>query len=227
MNGTADLSLSRALWTRNADRAAEALGHPFVRRLADGSLPRESFAGFVAQDAFFLEAFCRAYGFGLAHSPDRMALDTFAELLVGVRHELQLHASYAAEWGIDLSTVQPVSATLAYTRFLLTVAARGDIGVTCAALTPCMRLYAHLGQSLSPPTSDTIYARWIATYADPAFETLAATIERLLDRYAGDTHEVGTVYARAMQLELSFFDAAHPHLSGGSDRPVRPGGSAG
>jgi thiaminase/transcriptional activator TenA len=39
----------------------------------------------VAQDAYFLEAFCRAYGFGLAHSPDRMALDTFAELLIGAR----------------------------------------------------------------------------------------------------------------------------------------------
>jgi thiaminase/transcriptional activator TenA len=207
VNEPAALSLSQALWTRNADRAAEALRHPFVRRLADGTLPRESFADFVAQDAFFLEAFCRAYGFGLAHSPDPMALDAFADLLIGVREELKLHASYAAEWGVDLSTVQPVPATLAYTNFLLTIAARGDIGVTCAALTPCMRLYAHLGQSLSPPTSDT-YAPWIATYADPEFETLAATIERLVDVYADDTTEVGTVYERAMQLELSFFDAA-------------------
>ena len=207
MNETAALSLSQALWARNADRAAEALRHPFVRRLADGTLPREAFADFVAQDAFFLEAFCRAYGFGLAHSPDRMALDTFAELLIGVRKELQLHASYAAEWGIDLSTVLPVPATLDYTDFLLTVAARGDIGVTCAALTPCMRLYAHLGQSLSAPTSDT-YAQWVATYADPDFESLAATIERLVDVYADDTAEVRTVYGRAMQLELAFFDAA-------------------
>ena len=207
MNETAALSLSQTLWARNADRAAEALEHPFVRRLADGTLPRESFADFVAQDAFFLEAFCRAYGFGLAHSPDRMALDTLAGLLIGVREELQLHASYAAEWGIDPSTVQPVPATLAYTDFLLTTAARGDIGVTCTALTPCMRLYAHLGQSLSPPTSDT-YARWVATYADPAFESLAATIERLVDVYADDTAEVRTVYGRAMQPELAFFDAA-------------------
>lgn len=207
MNETAARSLAHGLWACNAERAAETLAHPFVRRLADGTLPRESFAAFVAQDAFFLEAFCRAYGFGLAHSPDRMALDTFAGLLAGVREELQLHASYAAEWGIDLSTVQPVPATLAYTDFLLTVAARGDIGVTCAALTPCMRLYAHLGQSLSASTSDT-YARWVATYADPDFESLAATIERLLDVYADDTAEVRAAYERAMQLELGFFDAA-------------------
>lgn len=211
MNHTTTPPLSQTLWARNADQATDALEHPFVRGVADGTLPRESFADFVAQDAFFLEAFCRAYGFGLAHSPDRTALDTFAALLIGVREELQLHASYAAEWEIDLATVRPTPATLAYTDFLLAIAARGDIGLICAALTPCMRLYAHLGRSLSPPPSDT-YARWVATYADPDFENLAATIERLLDAYAHDTTEVRTVYGRAMQLELAFFDAACHHI---------------
>ncbi len=102
MNQTTGLPLSQTLWARNADRAADALAHPFIRGLADGTLPRESFKEFVAQDAFFLEAFCRAYAFGLAHSPDRTVLETFAELLIGAREELQLHASYATEWEIDL-----------------------------------------------------------------------------------------------------------------------------
>lgn len=209
MDGAGAVSLAQALWARNADLAAEALAHPFVRRLADGTLPRESFAGYVAQDNFFLEAFSRAYALGLAHSPDRTALDTFADLLTGVHEELRLHASYAAQWGIDLSTVEPVPSTLAYTDFLLAVAALGSIGVTCAALTPCMRLYAHLSQSLSTRTSDT-YAQWVTTYADPAFEDLAATLERLLDAYADDTAEVRKAYRRAMRLELAFFDAACP-----------------
>lgn len=209
MDGAGAVSLAQALWARNADLAAEALAHPFVRRLADGTLPRESFTGYVAQDTFFLEAFSRAYALGLAHSPDRTALDTLADLLTGVHEELRLHASYAAQWGIDLSTVEPVPSTLAYTDFLLAVAALGSIGVTCAALTPCMRLYAHLGQSLSTRSSDT-YAQWVTTYADPAFEDLAATLERLLDAYADDTAEVRKAYRRAMRLELAFFDAACP-----------------
>lgn len=201
------MSLAQALWTGNVDLAAAALRHPFVRGLADGTLPRETFAGYVAQDAFFLEAFTRAYVLGLAHSPDRAALDTFADLLTGVREELRLHTSYAARWGIDLSTVDPLPATLAYTDFLLAVAALGDIGTTCAAMTPCMRLYAHLGQSLSTRASGT-YAEWITTYADPAFEDLAATIERLLEAHADDTAKVRTTYRRAMRLELAFFDEA-------------------
>src|SRR3712207_7643856 len=41
--------------------------------------------------------------------------------------------------------------------------------LTAAAMTPCMRLYAHLGRSLSPETAGE-YAEWVTTYADPAFE---------------------------------------------------------
>jgi len=54
------VTLSARLWSDNRDLAADALAHPFVRRLGDGSLDREIFAGYVAQDAFFLESFARA-----------------------------------------------------------------------------------------------------------------------------------------------------------------------
>ena len=55
---------------RQRRTCGRALAHPFVRGLADGSLPRQVFSGYVAQDAFFLEAFARAYALALAASPD-------------------------------------------------------------------------------------------------------------------------------------------------------------
>ncbi len=201
------MSLARTLWAANADLATTAREHPFVRGLADGTLPREAFAGYVAQDAFFLEAFARAYAQGVVRSPDRAALEAFADLLAGVREELRLHDSYAARWGIDLAAVQPAPATLAYTDFLLAVASSGGLGVICAAMTPCMRLYAHLGRSLSGRAADT-YGEWVDTYADPAFEELAATLEGLLDVHAEDSPEVRRAYRRAMTLEIAFFDGA-------------------
>lgn len=201
------MSLAAALWADNADLAAAALAHPFVRGLADGTLPRGHFAGYVAQDAFFLESFARAYALGVAGSPDRTALDTFADLLAGVRDELRLHASYADQWDIDLANVEPLPATLAYTDFLLAAANRGGVGLICAAMTPCMRLYAHLGQSLAHAHSET-YAQWVATYADPGFEELATALEWLLDTYADDSSELRRTYRRAMRLEVGFFDAA-------------------
>ncbi len=201
------MTLAADLWAANADLAAEALAHPFVAGIGDGTLSRERFAGYVAQDVFFLESFARAYAVGIAHSPDRATMDVFADLLAGVREELALHAGYAARWDIDLTRVEPLPATLAYTDFLLSTAFLGGITLTAAAMTPCMRLYAHLGRSLSADRAGD-YAEWVTTYADPGFEELAATLERLLDRHAGDTPAVRTAYRRAMRLEVGFFDAA-------------------
>jgi thiaminase/transcriptional activator TenA len=201
------VTLAADLWAANADLAAEALAHPFVAGIGDGTLSRERFAGYVAQDVFFLESFARAYAVGIAHSPDRATMDVFADLLAGVREELALHAGYAARWDIDLTRVEPLPATLAYTDFLLSTAFLGGITLTAAAMTPCMRLYAHLGRSLSADRAGD-YAEWVTTYADPGFEELAATLERLLDRHAGDTPAVRTAYRRAMWLEVGFFDAA-------------------
>jgi thiaminase (transcriptional activator TenA) len=81
------------------------------------------------------------------------------------------------------------------------------VGMTCAAMTPCMRLYAYLGQRLAAGPVHERYAAWVTTYADPGFESLAATLERLLDTYA-DGDAPAAAYRRAMQLEVAFFEAA-------------------
>lgn len=204
------MSVAARLWEENEDLVTAALEHPLVRGLADGSLPQQTFARYVAQDAYFLECFARAYALALAHSRDRETLEAFADLLIGVRDELRLHSAYAGQLGIDLSAVEPGAATLAYTDFLLATAALGSIARTCAAMTPCMRLYAHLGKSLAAHTdTDTGYLDWITTYADPAFERLAIRLEDLLDHHAPDPEPVRQTYRRAMKLELGFFEAAH------------------
>ena len=208
------MTISQSLWLDSADLAAAAWCHPFVRGLADGTLPRERFAGFIAQDAFFLESFARAYALALANSPDRAGLEAFADLVAGVREELRLHASYARRLSIDLASVEPAPATLAYTDFLLASAAIGGLGQTCAAMTPCMRLYAYLGQSMAASSTNNTYAEWINTYADPQFDALACTLEHLLDTYSNDVDRERATYRRAMRLELDFFEAAYPTSPG-------------
>jgi thiaminase/transcriptional activator TenA len=200
--------LAARLWSANADLAEACLEDAFVRGLGNGSLPIDQFRAYVAQDAFFLEAFARAYALALARSPDRVGLEAFHSLIGGVLDELRLHAAYASRWQVDLSSNTPSAATLAYTNFLLATASLQSVAETCAAMTPCMRLYAFLGQQLARiGTGDNPYHEWIDTYADPAFEALAARLESLLERYATNSATVRTAYRRAMQLELAFFQA--------------------
>ncbi|MBV9545985.1 MAG: TenA family protein [Chloroflexi bacterium] len=215
------MSLSGQLWQQNAALARAALDHPFVRTLADATLPRPLFEQYILQDAFFLEAFARAYALALAQCPDRDGLQSFFALLSGTIDELHLHASYAERWGIadQLANVVAAPATLAYTDFLLATAALGSVGETCAAMTPCMRLYAFVGQSLAASAVEANpYIDWIRTYASSEFEALASRLEHLLDRYGQPHERVSDLYRRAMQLELAFFDAAYAGTAVGAAR---------
>jgi thiaminase/transcriptional activator TenA len=208
------VSLSAQLWQENADLAQAGLRHPFVKGIGEGTLDRDRYAAYIAQDAIFLEAFARAYALALAHCPDRAGVESFAALIGGVREELQLHQAIVVRWGIDMTKVGAGPATLAYTEFLLATAATGDTGTTCAAMTPCMRLYAHLGQSMKDGAEEP-YREWVDAYAAPEFENLATTLEDLLDRYVHDADAAARVYRRAMLLEITFFDAA----AGGAEMP--------
>jgi thiaminase/transcriptional activator TenA len=201
------MSLSKTLWDANADWVERIQAHPFVRGLGDGTLPVENFRRYVAQDAYFLEAYARAYAYCLAQSATRTDLHAFAEMIAGVMSELKLHAGFAARWKVDLSGVEPSPATRAYTDFLIELARLGGIGLTAAAMTPCMRLYAFLGRTLAQGAVAPLYAEWVRTYAAPEFEALAVTMENLLDWHAGDSPAVRNAYRRAMELEYGFFDA--------------------
>lgn len=198
---------AQALWAGNADLARAALEHPFVVALADGSLPRADFAGYIEQDAYFLESFAQAYALAQARTTDPAAALVLAELIDAVRDELRLHSGYAAGWGIDMAQAAPLPATLAYTEFLLTTAATAGVDVICAAMTPCMRLYAYLGQSLAAHAAGP-YVEWVATYAAPEFDRLAGTLESLLDAHLVDAAGASAAYRQAMRLEVAFFDSA-------------------
>ncbi len=163
-------------------------------------------AAYIAQDAFFLDAFARAYALALARSRDTTTLLTLADLIGGVRAELGLHAAYSAGGAPTRPSLSPRRRP-SPTRSFCATAATGAEGLTYAAMTPCMRLYAFLGSSLDPSTAGR-YADWIMTYADPDFQALAARLEQLLDDHAPDSVAAGAIYRRAMTLELAFFDAS-------------------
>ena len=196
------------LWRQSRDLADACLEHPFVQGIASGALALERFRVYVGQDACFLEAFVRAYALALARCPDREGLEVFKDLLVGGFEELRLHKGYAKRWGISLSP-EPLPATSAYCDFLLRIASLDPVGHTVAAMTPCMRLYAFLGQQLAPKLDPkSPYREWVETYSSGEVEALASRLEGLLDRYGGDPERLAWLYRRAMELELAFFQAA-------------------
>lgn len=204
------MSLAERLWLENADLARACLKHPFIRGIADGSLPQRNFAWYVGQDYFYLHAFMRAYCIAAAKGVDWEATKAFHALAAGAIEETDLHKGYASRWSVDLNEIKPSAATRRYTDFLLATAWGYDTGVTAAALTPCMRLYAHLGQEVAKECSckDNPYIDWINSYSSQEFEALSQKLENLLDRYATPSKSVSEAYNYAMLCERDFFDTA-------------------
>lgn len=203
------MTISTDLWQSNQDLAQACLEHPFVQGIANGTLDRAKFAYYVGQDAFFLESFARAYSIAAAKSPDWDAFNAFHRFTNGVLGELRLHEGYAAEWGINLHTIEPGTATRRYTDFLLATAWSSDVGLITVAMTPCLRLYAFLGQKLAKNGIQTHqYADWIQTYRQPEFEQLAQQLESLSNKYTTMTESVKSTYRYAMLCERDFFSAA-------------------
>jgi thiaminase/transcriptional activator TenA len=203
------MTISSYLWQSNQDLVQACLEHPFVQGIATGTLDRVKFAYYVGQDAFFLEAFARAYSIAAAKATDWEAFNTFHTLAGSVLEELRLHESYARQWGVDLRKVEPGAATRRYTDFLLATAWGSEVSLITVAMSPCMRLYAFLGQQLAKKgIPDHSYADWIRTYSQYEFEELAQKLESLTDQYTNLTESVKSNYRYAMLCERDFFQAA-------------------
>lgn len=201
--------VARSLWNANRDLANACLRHPFVQGIGDGSLSHDRFAYYVGQDAFFLESFMRAYSLAAAKAPDWQGAQVFHELAGGVLDELNLHSNYARQWDVDISQVKPGKVTRQYTDFLLATAWGREVGVTTAAMLPCMKLYSYLGQELAAGgIPNHAYSDWIQIYSGDDFTPLVKQLESLAAQYEADSATVAEVYRYAMQCEYDFFQAA-------------------
>jgi len=200
--------LHESLWQRNQDLADQFLVHPFVHGLGDGTLDRDVFRRYVAQDAFFLRAFAKAYALAMAKCDDFPHVQEFHDLIAGVLSELTLHADYSASLDINLHDVEPLPATSTYTNFLISVAWHDSLAEIVAAMVPCLRLYAYIGMALKPSLRPgNPYQGWIETYSSDEFLQLCSKLETLLDQIGSDVAPVHNAYRYALQCELDFFSA--------------------
>lgn len=193
--------------------------HPFVRGIGDGTLAEESFRHYVRQDYVFLVDYGRLLALACARAPELATMRRFAELTQAILvTEMDLHRSFAAEWGVSAEQLEREPAaptTSAYTDFLLRTAALGDFAELVAALLPCMWGYAEIGERLAAAGSPAHagYARWIATYADPEFQDLAAWCRALTDAIGADAgpgvrERMERAFVASSRHELAFWDAA-------------------
>jgi len=189
-----DPAFAARLWREITPIYRAILDHPFVTGLADGTLSRDRFVFYVVQDGLYLVEFARALSLAAAKAPSERWVKTFDEHAVGtLTVERDLHRSFLQELGLSEQTVRTTPrapTTLAYASHILSVAYGRPAHEVVAALAPCYWVYWEVGKALVARGSpDSLYRRWIATYADEAFGGMVEDVLRLLDQLARSSTE--------------------------------------
>lgn len=168
--------------------------HPFIRRLAEGTLPEEAFRHMLVQDYLCLTHFARAYGLAVYKAERIEEIHRASTILGGIlEKEMRLHLDYCREWGIDpaaLAATPEASETIAYTRFLLERGTAGDLLDLHVAMAPCVVGYAEIAEELAVDPSARLegnpYRAWIEMYASDEYREVAEAEAALLDRLGAE-----------------------------------------
>lgn len=202
--------LNKSLFDRlKVDAAVEwrsYVDHAFVRRLGDGTLPRECFRHYLVQDYLFLIQFVRAYGLGVYKASDLETMRYLSGAVSAILDEMKLHVRLSAEWGAsdaDLANATEARATIAYTRFVLDAGMQGDLLDLLTTLSPCIIGYAEIGTALAKTASglavDNPYRGWVSEYSGAQYRAVADDARAVLDRLAATQLAEGR-YPRLLQL---------------------------
>jgi thiaminase/transcriptional activator TenA len=210
-------------WTTTLWNAADPIynaivEHPFLTGLTDGTLPEDSFAYYLAQDAHYLRDYARALAIVGAKAPSHELTGLFGRHAAEtVQVELALHGSLLPELGIDAGALESVAVsptTTAYTSYLLATAYGGSFGEALAAVLPCYWIYQRVGESLLRRGSpQPRYQRWIDTYGGEAFAQTVAEVLAVADETgpalgADERRRAGAHFVTTSRYEWMFWDAA-------------------
>lgn len=203
-------------WKKIEEKYSAILNMPFVQELADGTLPKNKFQFYMAQDSLYLEHFGRALALIGAKSHDigdALAYLRFAEGAIVV--ENALHESYFMDFGVtDKGKIQP--ACHHYTHFLKSTAAFEPVEVAMAATLPCFWIYKKVGDHIykGQQTVNNPYQRWINTYGGEEFSDSVQQAIMICDLAAERATPVTRArmteaFIHASHLEYHFWDAAY------------------
>ncbi len=210
---------TRRLWAGIEPTFAEILRHPFLSRLADGSLDRQVFRFYVIEDALYLHQFARAVAIlgGKAPHPDITAA-LCGDAVATVQAEREQLGGFLAELGgarADLFARQPAPTNLAYTSYFLSQVHSRPFHEGLAAILPCYWIYAEVGKELlgRPPSPDPLYRRWIESYGSTEYDAVVQRVVDLTDQIAAPLavparRAMARHFAMSARYEWMFWDMA-------------------
>jgi len=157
---------TRKLWDTIHPVYEQIINCLFVRRLMDGTLPRNWFTHYLSQDVLYIIDDSRALAVTAARAKNPDEMYFFLQMAKdGLDIERALHDDFIRQFNIH-GTVKKLPAFNAYADFLLNNAFNSPYPVAVAALLPCFWVYYKMGEYVFKNTiDDNPYRKWIDTYS--------------------------------------------------------------
>lgn len=215
-----------------SDSAREAIAdvwdglpnHPFVRGMADGTLPATTYQYYVGQNLLYLPRYARAIACAVTKSRSDDEVRRYTAALVNIvdvempQNERLL--SRVREITGDHVTQEVVMApgTRNYTSYLLGVAGTSDVVAIGAAILPCAWSYGEIArQHIDTSVEHPVYREWFEFFASEEYADLEAGMRRRMDDDVAGLDQaqhdrlVG-IFGDATRLEQEFWDMAMAYM---------------
>ena len=200
-------TLTDQMWQSSQPIYNKTLQHPFLKGLADGTLPKARFRFYLQQDALYLRAFGQVLSSLASKAPDEnWAITLNQHASEAIQVERQLHESLLKGMG---PARQMAPTNYAYTNHLLATAARGSFAEGLAAVLPCYWIYWEVGKELKRRGSrDADYQRWIDQYSGEEYGKVVRQVLDMMNREG----ERATPAQRARLIELFTTSSRYEYL---------------
>jgi thiaminase/transcriptional activator TenA len=202
-------SLFWAMWDSCTRIAQEALQTPFIQGINAGTLDPVVYGSFNVNDAYYCFNGAPDYYSAAQHSVDPV-LRLF--LLAKYNSYQRYNTTFPQTWRIkDATSIIPFDVCLQYSEYETNIAADYDPIYCLIVMLPCEYLWSWLGEQLSPPSSQNLYAPWVTGNNDPSG---AYAMGNFLDAYQKANPDVIDqttaihIYTQAMSYEQQNFAAA-------------------
>ena len=202
---------SEEAWDAASEAYSQILSLPFLKELADGTLPMDTFRFYIGQDNLYIDVYSRVLAHIASRLSDMADVETFLGFAAdGVAVEKELHASYSPDTSCGMSM-----ACKFYTSHLRAQSME-DVAVEAAAILPCFWVYLEIGKHIlaTAKLDGNPYRAWIETYSDPAFDRSNGKAIEICDRLASLAtpavrRRMTEVFVDGTRLEWLFWHTAY------------------
>lgn len=196
------------------------LEHPFVRGIADGTLPIDKFQFYMIQDHKYLMQYAKVFALGVLKSQDEEDMRAFAHMISSTLNtENAVHQSYLKRLGISREQIAATPASIvteSYTNYMISVSTKEGLGELMVAVLACFWSYKLIGDFMEQQpgaNAHEFYGTWVRQYMSEGFRAGNANMIEMVDRTCAHYTEeqlqnLERIIHVCSQYEYMFWDMA-------------------